>query len=173
VNYESVKHSIRGGEEKIGRNSVHFKFEFAQYMPRQNPSRLFQRQKQIDYGKNTVGYEKYIKIIPKSSRRLSDPQTPNIHSSTSKRAFDGAVKKWRRALHKYDCIFFETDQIFNSSAITRVKKSLTFTSSRGFNSENFKETSNITAIRSVRGAKLIKQSVEKWENLENFHRFVL
>lgn len=30
-----------------------------------DPHRLVQRQKQIDFGKNTVGYENYIKAVPK------------------------------------------------------------------------------------------------------------
>lgn len=65
-------------------------------------SKALQRQKQIDYGKNTVGYEKYLKLVPKSKRGPTDPKTPNIYISMSKRAFDGMVKKWRRELHRYD-----------------------------------------------------------------------
>ena len=30
-----------------------------------DPHRLVQRQKQIDFGKNTVGYENYLRAIPK------------------------------------------------------------------------------------------------------------
>ena len=70
--------------------------------PGQSQSKLLQRQKQIDYGKNTVGYEKYLQLVPKSKRGPTDPKTPNIYVSNSKRAFDGMVKKWRRELHRYD-----------------------------------------------------------------------
>lgn len=52
--------------------------------------------------KNTVGYEKYLKLVPRSKRGPTDPKTPNIYISNSKRAFDGIVKKWRRELHRYD-----------------------------------------------------------------------
>jgi len=69
---------------------------------RPSQSKILQRQKQIDYGKNTVGYEKYLKLVPRSKRGPTDPKTPNIYISNSKRAFDGIVKKWRRELHRYD-----------------------------------------------------------------------
>ena len=40
--------------------------------------------------------------VPKGSRRRGDPWTPNKHQVCSKRSWDGQVRKWRRALHKYD-----------------------------------------------------------------------
>ncbi|KXZ46369.1 hypothetical protein GPECTOR_44g46 [Gonium pectorale] len=72
-----------------------------------DPHRLAQRQKQIDYGKNTIGYQRYLEQVPKNKRRKKgeiwlDPVTPDIHQEISKRCFDGQVKVWRRALHKYD-----------------------------------------------------------------------
>jgi len=64
--------------------------------------RLSQRQKQIDYGKNTVGYENFVKLIPKDKRLKEHPRTPDKYQVCSKRAWDGQVRKWRRQLHAYD-----------------------------------------------------------------------
>jgi hypothetical protein len=64
--------------------------------------RLQQRQKQIDYGKNTKGYQRYLKIVPIKNRKPSDPETPDKFMNCSKRAWDGHVRSWRRKLHQYD-----------------------------------------------------------------------
>lgn len=70
--------------------------------PITDPQRLAQRQKQIDYGKNTLGYERYAREVKRRSRDVSDPWTPDISESISKRHFDGKVKAWRRALHEWE-----------------------------------------------------------------------
>eukprot|EP00965_Chrysotila_dentata_P125391 4145735-Pleurochrysis_carterae.AAC.1 len=41
-------------------------------------------------------------MVPKSKREHGHPRTPNIKWSSSKRGFDAAVAKWRRALHEWD-----------------------------------------------------------------------
>lgn len=67
------------------------------------PKKLASRQKQIDYGKNTTGYSLYTAQIPKNQRKRGDhPWTPNKFQICSKRSWDGQVRKWRRALHKFD-----------------------------------------------------------------------
>lgn len=84
------------------------------------PHRLEQRQKQIDFGKNTVGYQKYIQTVPRSAnakllfnnkqfvclvrweRKSSHPVTPDKHKAASTRAWQGQMRVWRRALHKFD-----------------------------------------------------------------------
>lgn len=63
---------------------------------------LSRRQKQIDYGKNTIGYDNYMKLIPRNKRSNNDPLTPNKHIKYSRRAWDGLIKQWRLRLHKYD-----------------------------------------------------------------------
>jgi len=67
-----------------------------------NERRLETRQKQIDIGKNTLGYQRYIRIVQKDKRKGGDPQTPNKYQVCSKRSWDGQIRKWRRLLHKYD-----------------------------------------------------------------------
>ncbi|GAM24362.1 hypothetical protein SAMD00019534_075370 [Acytostelium subglobosum LB1] len=67
-----------------------------------DPVRLAARQRQIEIGKNTVEYELYSNAIPKSLRRKDDPKTPNKNQQCSKRSFDGQIRKWRRALHRFD-----------------------------------------------------------------------
>ncbi|XP_075154233.1 stem-loop binding protein [Haematobia irritans] len=63
---------------------------------------LSRRQKQIDYGKNTVAYERYVEMVPKTQRTRDHPRTPNKYGKYSRRAFDGLVKIWRKQLHFYD-----------------------------------------------------------------------
>ncbi|OAO12530.1 Histone hairpin binding protein [Blastocystis sp. ATCC 50177/Nand II] len=47
------------------------------------------RIKQIMFGKNTDGYQRYLMLIPKEKRRPNDPQTPDPYEDTSKRRFEG------------------------------------------------------------------------------------
>ncbi|KAG7397566.1 hypothetical protein PHYBOEH_000499 [Phytophthora boehmeriae] len=68
-----------------------------------DPHRLAQRQKQIDYGKNTIGYDRYCAQVPRHARRPGKhPMTPDKTARMGKKVFDGVVRKWRQALHKYD-----------------------------------------------------------------------
>lgn len=73
-----------------------------------DPHRIAQRQKQIDYGKNTLGYQRYTEEVPRNLRRkmttkiLKHPDTPDVTQICSKRSFDGQAKKWRRELHLWD-----------------------------------------------------------------------
>jgi len=67
--------------------------------------RLAQRQKQIEYGYKTIGYQMYLSTVPKSERQpgnVSHPVTPRKNQKCSKRSWDGQVRKWRRLLHVYD-----------------------------------------------------------------------
>lgn len=62
--------------------------------------RLGQRQKQVDFGKNTLGYQRYLEAVPKHKRRVHkvhgyaiDPVTPDVHQKCSKRTFDGQASQ--------------------------------------------------------------------------------
>ncbi|CEO98111.1 hypothetical protein PBRA_006225 [Plasmodiophora brassicae] len=67
-------------------------------------TRLRQRQKQVDIGRNTIAYDRYVKSVAKDreKRYSTHPVTPDIHQVCSKRSFDGQVRKWRRLLHLWD-----------------------------------------------------------------------
>lgn len=70
--------------------------------PSTDDRRLEQRQKQVEYGKNTIGYDRYISLVPKHARKKGDPVTPDRNLKCSKRCWDGLVRAWRRNLHVYD-----------------------------------------------------------------------
>jgi len=67
-----------------------------------DPKRLQARQKQLDIGMNTIGYQKYVEQVCKPERKKTDPRTPEKSQVCSKRSWDGQVRKWRRQLHMFD-----------------------------------------------------------------------
>ncbi|XP_068633602.1 histone RNA hairpin-binding protein [Battus philenor] len=67
-----------------------------------DPTILQRRQKQIDYGKNTVGYHNYTKEVPMDKRTKEDPKTPDKYCKYSRRSWDAQIKLWRIKLHHYD-----------------------------------------------------------------------
>ncbi|GAM28705.1 hypothetical protein SAMD00019534_118810 [Acytostelium subglobosum LB1] len=79
-------------------------------------AKLKARQKEIDYGKNTIGYDKYLEAVPKRNREKHHPKTPDIHQRCSRRSWVGQIKKWRKELHKYDPEDNQQDIDFNDSA---------------------------------------------------------
>lgn len=67
--------------------------------------RLEQRLKQIAFGKSTIGYQNYVRILPHDERDPTDPHhpvTPCFYDSCSKRMWDANLRRWRRALHYWD-----------------------------------------------------------------------
>lgn len=64
--------------------------------------RLQKRQKQIDFGKNTLAYGRYIDAVKREDRTKEDPNTPDKFQACSTRSWVGQIKIWRRKLHVWD-----------------------------------------------------------------------
>ncbi len=59
--------------------------------------RLEQRRKMISYGKNTAGYEEYLKQVPKEKRRIrcmETPMTPDHTLDIPNKRWAGQVRAW-------------------------------------------------------------------------------
>ncbi|XP_022814016.1 histone RNA hairpin-binding protein [Spodoptera litura] len=67
-----------------------------------DPLVLRRRQKQIDYGKNTVGYYNYTNHVRYEERTKDHPKTPDKFAKYSRRSWDTLIKLWRKKLHEYD-----------------------------------------------------------------------
>lgn len=67
-------------------------------------ARLKTRANMIRKGKNTIGYDEYLKQVKKEDRKRipEHPVTPNHTLDIPNRRWQGQVKAWRLALHRYD-----------------------------------------------------------------------
>lgn len=63
---------------------------------------LERRQKQIDYGKNTLAYDQYLKKVPKETRPFFMPRTPDKNIQYSRRQWDGLIKAWKLQVHAWN-----------------------------------------------------------------------
>lgn len=66
-----------------------------------DPHRIAQRQKQIDFGKNTLAYDKFIAVCPRHTRKCGDPMTPLPQQKCSKRSFNGQVTSWKKKMYAF------------------------------------------------------------------------
>jgi hypothetical protein len=64
--------------------------------------RVAQRQKQVDFGKNTLAYDHYVATVPRHLREPKHPVTPLVSQKCSTRSFVGQVKRWRRMLFEFN-----------------------------------------------------------------------
>jgi histone RNA hairpin-binding protein len=90
-----------------------------------DPSRLKQRLKQITWGKNTLGYDRYTALVPRCERRRDDTTTPTTPDHTrvlAKRRWDGLVSAWRRALHAYDPPGFPSAAQRRTATLLKVRR---------------------------------------------------
>ena len=70
--------------------------------PETDPVILERRQKQIDYGKNTLDYDTYSKKVPKETRPYFLPKTPEKNLKYSRRQWDGSIKAWKLRVHDWN-----------------------------------------------------------------------
>jgi len=106
INNRDPYSDTRGGDRKRAK----FQTEEEEF-PKLNQSdpvharRIQQRRREVAKGKNTIGYDEYIKKVPKHKRRLRSmqhPSTPDHTRDIPNKRWQGLVKAWRKALHQYD-----------------------------------------------------------------------
>ena len=115
---DAVDDDVGGGKNDVGGGERRRNIPLARDRPTGGPGRvvapraqetdlhrLKTRLKQVEFGYNTLGYARYLELVPKNKRgndRNRYPRTPDPYQVCSKRSYDGQIRKWRRLLHAYD-----------------------------------------------------------------------
>jgi hypothetical protein len=66
--------------------------------------KLLRKRKDVSFGYNTRGYDRYIAEVPKDKRKhpMIHPRTPDATEKMSNRRWNGLIKAWRIKLHEWD-----------------------------------------------------------------------
>ena len=113
---------------KIEKESAHSRLATHEAARETNQHRINVRQKQIDFGYNTLGYARYLELVPRNTRgpnKNEHPRTPDPYQVCSKRSYDGQIRKWRRLLHAYDPPEVEGEQLLATAARRETDTALT------------------------------------------------
>ena len=103
---------------------------------------VHRRQKQIDYGKNTIGYRNYCRLVPKASRGKKHLHTPDKYLKYSRRSWDQQIRMWRLKIHEWD-----PPELKREQEERNVARSLNFDQSESSTSTKPKENDQNAANR--------------------------
>lgn len=128
---KSLRDHLRNGLEKRSPSKSGIKKKLFDkkpfvYLPEDDQSVLRRRQKQIDYGKNTLGYQNYVDNIPIETRTREHPKTPKKNIKYSRRSWDQQIKLWRIKLHNFDpkpSMIYEQQEIIMAGATVDIEVS--------------------------------------------------
>jgi len=113
---------------KVKKASAHSRLATDEAARETNQHRVYARQKQIDLGYNTLGYARYLQLVPRNRRgpdKSQHPRTPDPYQVCSKRSYDGQIRKWRRLLHAYDPPKVEGEELLATTAGRATETALT------------------------------------------------
>ncbi|ELT96648.1 hypothetical protein CAPTEDRAFT_219525 [Capitella teleta] len=108
ANTRSRRQSNPPNDEQVGELS---KPKEPRHPLERDPVVLQRRAKQIDYGKSTPEYAKYLAEVPKHVRTEDHPSTPNKNRQYSRRSWDTQIRIWRKTLHIWDPVTSTPDSV--------------------------------------------------------------